>query len=436
VHLTRLGHAFKPVLQGNITVSLVQQEKGIRQTVDTASSPGIFRLALRPGTAGPGKLVFDMVHEGFSDQVVIDSIQVYPDENAALAAQPPTTPDASIAFLKEQAWKIEFANTPVLKRTMSDVVKATGEIQPAPGDAVTIAARSNGIVKFIGTRNVIGEAVRSGDAMFSVAGGNIAFENVAAAKQAADAELTSARKEFERTSELIKDKLITQSDFQQAKLRYEQAQISSGNLARNYSAGGTKLVSPVNGFVESILVSEGQYVSSGQPLATITRNQKIILKANVSLKDAGRLQTVREANFTLVQNQKTYSTNELNGKLISVGKTTNSNSPFIPVHFSIDKQPEMLAGSYAEVYLKTAGITDALVIPAWALVEEQGIFYAYVQTGGESFEKRELKTGAYDGQWVQILSGVTEGERVVTKGAYQIKLSRASGTLPAHGHEH
>jgi membrane fusion protein, heavy metal efflux system len=37
---------------------------------------------------------------------------------------------------------------------------------------------------------------------------------------------------------------------------------------------------------------------------------------------------------------------------------------------------------------------------------------------------------------VQVLSGVTEGERVVTKGGYQIKLSQASGTLPAHGHEH
>jgi membrane fusion protein, heavy metal efflux system len=60
----------------------------------------------------------------------------------------------------------------------------------------------------------------------------------------------------------------------------------------------------------------------------------------------------------------------------------------------------------------------------------------YVQTGGESFQKREVKLGAADGINVQLLSGVEEGERVVTKGAYQIKLSQASGTMPAHGHEH
>ena len=59
-----------------------------------------------------------------------------------------------------------------------------------------------------------------------------------------------------------------------------------------------------------------------------------------------------------------------------------------------------------------------------------------MQTGGESFQKREIKIGASDGMNVQLLSGVEEGERVVTKGAYQIKLSTASGTLPAHGHEH
>ena len=122
--------------------------------------------------------------------------------------------------------------------------------------------------------------------------------------------------------------------------------------------------------------------------------------------------------------------------MISIAKTTGANSPFIPVHFQIDGRPEIFPGSFAEVYLKTLPIADALVIPATALIEEQGIIYAYVQTEGESFQKRELKLGANDGVKVQVLSGLEENERVVTKGGYQIKLSQASGTMPAHGHEH
>jgi cobalt-zinc-cadmium efflux system membrane fusion protein len=436
VHLTKLGETFTPYLQGNVTVSLIQGENGIRQSVDAPGSPGIFRLELQPGTAKPGKLVFDIQTPDFRDQIVIDSVKVYPDQKTAIADQPREAAGADIPFLKEQAWKIEFANEVVRKETIFDVIKAIGEIQSAPGDAVTIAAKSNGIVKYIGNNNVIGSAMRSGQAMFSVSGGNIAFENVEAAKQTAAAELVTSKATFERTSELIKDKLITQKEFQESKLRYEQAEISFNNLARNYVAGGRSLSSPVNGFVESILVSEGQYVTAGQPLATINKNQRVVLKANVSLRDAPMLGNVQEANFTLVQNKKSYNTRDLHGRLLSVGKTTSSNSPFIPLHFSIDKQPEMLPGSFAEVYLKTSAINNALVIPASALVEEQGIFYAYVQTEGESFQKRELKLGANDGQQVQILSGLSEGERVVTKGGYQIKLSQAGGSLPAHGHEH
>jgi multidrug efflux pump subunit AcrA (membrane-fusion protein) len=137
-----------------------------------------------------------------------------------------------------------------------------------------------------------------------------------------------------------------------------------------------------------------------------------------------------------VQNKEQFNTKELNGRVMAAGKTTAANSPFIPVYFQIDGKPNLLPGSFAEVYLKTTAIDNALVIPVSALVEEQGIFYAYVQTEGESFQKRELKLGGNDGEKVQVLSGVTEGERVVIKGAYQIKLSHASGALPAHGHEH
>jgi cobalt-zinc-cadmium efflux system membrane fusion protein len=434
-HLTILGENFLPYTDGTVTVSFIQNGKGIKNTATSPSSPGIFRLALQPAQAGTGKLVFDIQTLAFSDQFIIDSIPVYADVKTAIAAQPKDAGGSNISYLKEQAWKVEFANAPVVKETMFNVIKATGEIIAAPGDEVTIAAKSNGIVKFVGNNNITGAAIRAGQTMFTVTGGEIAYENVDAAKQAARAELATARSEFERASELIKDKLITQGEFQQAKLRYEQAQITLNNLGRNYS-GGKSLSSPINGFIKNIIVSEGQYVSAGQPLATVTKNQRLVLKADVSLKDADKISSIQEANFTIIQNKESYSTKELNGKLLSVGKTTAGNSPFIPVHFQIDSKPGMLPGSFAEVFLKTIPINDALVIPVSAMIEEQGIFYVYVQTEGESFQKRELKLGANDGQKVQVLSGVSEGERVVTKGGYQIKLSQASGALPAHGHEH
>ncbi|MFN7015133.1 MAG: efflux RND transporter periplasmic adaptor subunit, partial [Bacteroidia bacterium] len=126
----------------------------------------------------------------------------------------------------------------------------------------------------------------------------------------------------------------------------------------------------------------------------------------------------------------------LNGRIVSYGKSASASTPFIPVTFEINNEGQLISGSIIEIYLKSSPIADALVVPVSALIEEQGIFYVYVQTGGESFQKREVKLGASDGLNVQVLSGIVENERVVTKGSYQIKLASASGTMPAHGHEH
>lgn len=435
-HLTKLGDRFLPYTEGTVTVSLVQGDKGIKHAANAPSSPGIFRLALQPSQPGTGKIIFDIQAKDFTDQFIIDSITVFPDEKTAIAAQPVEAAGSDISYLKEQAWKVEFANEPVVRQTIYDVIKTTGQVIAAPGEEVTVAARSNGIVKFTGKNNVIGAPIRSGETMFIVSGGDVAVENIDAAIQQARAELNSAKSEYDRAAELIKDKLITQRQFDDAKLRYEKSQITLQNLTKNYSSSGKSLSAPISGFVKTILVSEGQFVNAGQPLAILTKNQRILLRADVSLKDAAKTGLITEANFKINQNNATYNTKDLNAKLVSIAKTVGDNSPFVPVHFEMDSRPGILIGSFAEVYLKTTPVSNAIVIPVSALVEEQGIFYAYVQTAGESFQKPELKLGVNDGARVQVLSGLNEGERVVTKGAYQIKLSTMSGAMPAHGHEH
>lgn len=435
-HLTHLGEYFTPYTEGYVTVSLITGNTGIKHSADTPASPGIFRLALQPTKAGLGKLIFDIKTKDFNDQIVIDSIPIYANEKTAIAAQPKEEAGTDISYLKEQAWKVEFSNMPVVRETIYDVIKTTGQVMAAPGDEAMVIAKTAGIVKFRGTNMLAGLPVRSGQALFNVSGGDIAVDNIDAAIRTARAEQNAAKAEFDRTSELIKDKLITQAEFQQARLRYQQSQIALSNLSRSYGAGGKSAVAPTSGFIKELLVTEGQYVSAGQPLATITKNNRLMLRADVSLKDAGRMNLINQANFTIIQNKQTYSTRELNGRLLSVAKTTGDNTPYIPVHFEIDSKSGIIPGSFAQVYLQTTPINNALAIPESALIEEQGVFYVYVQTAGESFQKREVKTGASDGRNIQILSGITEGERVVDKGAYQIKLATMSGAMPAHGHEH
>lgn len=435
-HFTILGESFLPLTEGKVTVSLILGETGIRNSADIANSPGIFRLALIPKTAGVGKLVFDIETKDYTDQIVIENITVFPNEQTAQENQTANENGDEITYLKEQAWKVEFANAPVVKQSFSDIVKTNGQILSAPGDEIMVTASASGIVLFSGNKTIIGSEVTNGTNLFTVSGGNITEGNIDVVYKEAKVNYDKAKSDFERASELVKDNIVSQKDFLQAKVNFENAQTAFYNISKNYSAKGQSISSPMAGFVKNILVSEGQYVEAGIPLAIISQNKKLILQANVSQRYFNKLPSFTSANFKTVGSETVFNTQELNGKIISFGKSASANSPFIPITFEIDNIGNIIPGSVAEVYLKSSPIPNALVVAVSSLMEEQGNFYVYVQIGGESFQKREVKLGASDGINVQLLSGVAEGERVVTKGAYQIKLSTASGTLPAHGHEH
>ena len=434
-HFTILGEKFLPLSEGSVTISLVIGKKGIRQTTDTPSVPGIYRLSLRPALAGTGKLIFDIKTKDFTDQIILNGITVYPDEPAAIAANPAGESGNDITYLKEQAWKIEFANTPVKKQSFSEVVKATGQILSAQGDEMIVAAKSSGIVHFMG-KNTVGATVSNGEGLFMITGGDVTEENVDVKFKEAKATYDKTKADFDRAKELVKDNLITQKDYIERQNNFEIAQTQYNAIAKNYSSGGQKVTASLNGFLKNIYVSEGQYVNAGEPLASISQNQRLVLKAEVSQKYFSKLKSFSSANFKTPYDNKVYSTEELKGKLLSYGKSTSENIPSIPISFEIDNKGEIIPGSFVELYLKSDPIADALVIPNSALIEEQGVFYVYIQVGGESFQKREVKLGTSDGIYVQVLSGVKENERVVNKGAYQIKLATMSGTMPAHGHEH
>lgn len=435
-HLTVLGENFKALTDAKITVSLIVEDKGIKNTVNAPSSPGIFRLALSPKTAGTGTLVFDIQTKDYTDKITIENITIYKDEETALTKQPQHAESGDISYLKEQAWKIEFANQPVRKQTFNDVIKTSGQILSAPGDEMIVTAKASGVVVFSGKSTIIGSAVNAGNSLFTISGADMTESNIDASVKDAKANYMKAKADYERSKSLVADKIVSEREHQQVKLQFENAQTAYNTVSKNYTSKGQNIVSPMSGFVKDVLITEGQYVPSGTPLAIISKNKKLLVQANVSQNYFSRLSGITSANFKTPQSDVVYNTAALNGRIISYGKSTSAATPFIPVTFEIDNSGQLVSGSIVEMYLKSSVIADALVIPVSSLIEEQGVFYVYVQTGGESFQKREVKLGASDGLNVQVLSGMAENERVVTKGGYQIKLSSVSGALPAHGHEH
>ncbi len=436
-HFTMLGEKFLPVIQGSVTLQLIGPS-GMQEIVsDTPSNPGIFRLAMTPTQAGTYKLVFGIKTPTYMDTLYIDSVIVYGDEQTAIASQQPEAGGGNeLTYLKEQAWKIEFANEAIHKAPFSEVINASGQIMSAPGDERVIVAGSTGIVLFSGSGISTGSEVRAGETVFTITGGVLTGTNIDARFKEAKTNFDKAEVDYKRGQELAKTNIISQQELLNLQLTYDNAKTAYNLVAKDYSAGGQRISAPITGFIKNVLVSQGQFVTEGQPIATVSQNKRLVLRVDVPSNHFQKLASVTSANFKIAGDPTLYSTAELNGKLISYGKSIEANSPYVSVTFEIDNKGGIVPGAFTEVFLKTTTTHDALSVPVSSLIEEQGHFFLYVQTAGESFQKREVQSGVSDGDRVQIFSGITEGERVVTKGASQVKLATMSGVLPAHGHEH
>lgn len=337
-----------------------------------------------------------------------------------------------IIFPKAQAAKTTFEVREIQPASFNQVVKTTGQVLAAPGDEAVIVATSNGVVSFSSNKLTEGTKVQKGQSLFQISSKDIAegdyYTKVKATYEAAKAS-------YDRAEALVKDKIISQKEFESTKLEFENAKTAYDAVSNNKTAKGVSVNAPINGHMKNILVKEGEYITVGQPLATVSQNQRLVLRAEVSQRYYNAMQSVKSANFKTPYDNKVYSLEDLNGRLLSFGKTSNENSFFIPVSFEFDNKGEVIPGSFVEVYLISAPIENTLSIPVSALTNEMGIHYVYVQIDEEGYRKQEVALGANNGKEVQIIKGLHPGDRVVTQGAYQVKMASASGAIP-HGHSH
>ena len=312
--------------------------------------------------------------------------------------------------------------------TFEQVIKTSGQVLAAQGAVATVA----GVVSFHG-KVTEGMSVGKGSTLLTISSSNIADGDPV---QRARIAYEISKKEYERMKALVKNKIVSDKDFAQAEQNYENARISYEALAKGNTKGGQAISSPIGGYVKNILVKEGDYVTIGQPLVSVTQNRRLFLRAEVSEKYYPYLRTIGSANFKTPYDNKVYALKELSGRLLSFGKSAGDNSFYVPVTFEFDNKGDIIPGSFVEVYLLSTPMENVISLPRTALTEEQGLFFVYLQLDEEGYKKQEVTLGADNGQSVQILTGVKAGDPVVVNGAYQVKLASASNAIPAHSHEH
>jgi RND family efflux transporter MFP subunit len=197
------------------------------------------------------------------------------------------------------------------------------------------------------------------------------------------------------------------------------------------------LRSPLAGTIVTSQVTAGEFVGDDHLLFRVVALEKLIIDAEVSEYDLAKVENSPGAAFRL----SAYPDRVFPifgpgaGRLVYVGAIVDPESRTVAVRYEIPNREGLLRlGMFADVMIETGRREGALVVPQQAIVDDSGEPVVYVQTGGESFERRAVRLGLQDGGQTEIRQGVALGDRVVIEGAFAIRLSTLAGGVPEHHH--
>lgn len=436
--ITQLSN-FKPLKEGQVTAILTIGAERVEAIAENPVKEGVYQFTFTPGRAGMAQLDFEIASPEGNSHLTMEGIEVFDDIHDAqhAAHDAHTEVDNGIVFTKAQSWKIDFATEQIKQDIFGQVIKTTAQIQPSTGDERVVAARTPGVVIFQDNNLVAGKSVGSGQRLFTIDAAGMADNNLAIRYSEAENSFNQAKTEYERKTELAKDNIVSQSELLQAKTEFENARASFELYKQGFSGGKQAVTSPMGGFVTDVMVQNGQFVEAGQPVLRISQNRNLYIKAELQPRHYNSLSTIETANFKVQSTQSAYSLEELNGKVVSYGKSSDMNNPLIPVVFQVNNSIGLLPGSFVEMYIKLNSGDPVLSVPNGAIIEEMGANFILVQITPELFEKRPVVIGSTDGFRTEIKDGISENERVVSKGSIFVKLAESAGALDPHaGHMH
>lgn len=452
VHLTRLSD-FSPISDSEVEF-IFSSEQGIEGslTETEVQVPGIYGPDVIFERAGRYDLT--IIIEGMVDDTLqVNGIPVYRSAEDVPGAHEDEDPNL-ITFLKEQQWNIPFGTRAVDRHTLSKTVDAHGELKPVQSREVIVSAPFSGIILSSMNENlpVEGQDVRKGMSLVqlnpsiqSADGENYAQQFINAQSQ-----LTKARKNLERSERLYKREAIPEIELEQARIDYRQAltrfqtineiaQIDTSSIeayGETDSSYRFELKAPISGNVIESYVNPGMQVKAGEPLLKIADMSRMWLSIHVPAAERTLIQNPGDAVFYVQGHEKMYGMDEVNGRFLSAGKQVDPQTRTLSMIYEIDNREELQSGLFVTAEIDTEQKEHVIAIPESALVEEEGNFVVYVHIAGESFEKRAITTGIRNRGLVEVTSGLEEGEHIVTKSAYQVKLASLSSEAPSHGHSH
>jgi cobalt-zinc-cadmium efflux system membrane fusion protein len=346
----------------------------------------------------------------------------------------------NIVELREDQIKLAGIRTgSVEMRSVSNTLKVNGIVSVAPQNQATVCMPLGGFIK--STTLLPGNAVNKGQTLAVIE--NQDFVDIQQNYLEAKNKLVFAEAEFKRHTDLYKNDVYSEQNVQQVTVDYKNLKalvksleqklfligINPDQLSEDNISNQVNLVSPINGFLKSVNVSIGKFVSSTDILFEIVNSDKLFLELTLFEKDAGKVAYGQKIKF-FINNES-----EIHEAMISQTGKSVSDDKTLRVYGTVTSScKNVLPGMYVNALIEESDI-KVTALPSDAVVSFDDKDYIFVfeknkeEAGKAMTEYRiiEVKKGVSSSGYTEIT--FPEGfdvnaAKIVIKGAYNLLSSK------------
>lgn len=342
--------------------------------------------------------------------------------------------------------KIIYITQKAEKGTLVKKVEASGEIYAT--ELVDVGAQVGGQIKKLYVK--LGDHVKKGDMIAEIDSSTQqnTLNNKRAQLAIYEAQLNSAKvaqntakEKFNRVKSLLDKGASSQQNYDDAKSAYAaanasvqelEAQIKQAKIALSTAEidlGYTKIRAPRDGEIVSIRVEEGQTLNSVQTAPTIVNIadlSHVKMKIQIAEGDITKIKVGAHVSYSILSEpNKVFQaqissidpglTTLSNGTYSSTSSQSSTSAVYYYAQSIVDNSARLLRiGMSTQNSIDIARADNAIIVPTLAIKRENGKKFVSVLKPGDIVDKREVKTGISDNLSTQILSGIKEGEDVIT----------------------
>jgi len=269
---------------------------------------------------------------------------------------------------------------------------------------IDLSAKVAGIVEWVGPKE--GTRVTTGEAVVRL---DVASK-VALLNQA-KAQLAQVEKQYERVSNLVRDRVLSRAELDNVTAQRDvaRATVEVAQVAWNDAT----LCSPIAGVIDRLDVDVGEYVNAGKEVAKIVQTDRVKILVNVPEKDVGYCNRRQEAGIFCNEvrlDQITW------GRIYYVALTGDPVSRTYRMHIEMDnREGRVRPGMIVRVGLIRRQVENALTVPLYAVVDRGDRKVVFIERDGRAVQ-RTVELGIIDGDRIQVTSGLSEDDRLIVVG--------------------